>query len=93
MLWSDEQPLKAPSPIVVTLFGILMLFSEEQPLKAHFSIVVTPSGIVIWVMLLLLTPIIVLLSSLNLRILSIAILYIAFCKYSFLILRIDYSYK
>ena len=40
-----EQPLNAPSPIVVTLSGISMNSRLEQPLNAQSPIEVTLSGI------------------------------------------------
>ena len=36
---------KAPSPIVVTLFGIFMFVRDSHPLKAFFPIVLTLFGI------------------------------------------------
>ena len=42
----ERHPRNAPSPIVVTLFGIVMDVKEEQEENAPSSIVVTPSGIV-----------------------------------------------
>ena len=40
---------KAHSPMLVTLFGMLMLLRDLQPLKALFPIVVTESGMSILV--------------------------------------------
>ena len=47
LIWEGScvQPEKAPSSIVVTLFGIFMLMRESQPLKAYPPIVVTLFGI------------------------------------------------
>ena len=45
MLVRDSHDSKAPSPIVVTLFGIFMLVRDSQPLKALSPIVVTLFGI------------------------------------------------
>ncbi len=41
MLSSDEQPLNAPSPMLVTLSGIITLVSEPQFSKALLFIPVT----------------------------------------------------
>ena len=41
-----EQEENAHSPIVVTLFGIVMDVKERHPLNAYFPIVVIPSEIV-----------------------------------------------
>jgi hypothetical protein len=38
----EEQKLKAPILIVVTVSGIVMAAREEHPLKAKYPIVVTP---------------------------------------------------
>jgi hypothetical protein len=45
----DVRPmqLNAPSPIDVTLLGIVMAVNPVQPLNAYFPIDLTPSGIVI----------------------------------------------
>ena len=43
----ELQSLKAYSPIVVTLFGIVTEVRLLQSLKAAFPIVVTPSPIII----------------------------------------------
>lgn len=40
MLSSDEQPEKAPSPMLVTLFGIVMLVSPVQPENAELPMLV-----------------------------------------------------
>ena len=48
-LIKDSQPSKAFSPILVTLFGIVMLFKEVQPMKASAPMLVTLSGIVMLV--------------------------------------------
>jgi hypothetical protein len=40
-----EQPLKASSPILVTLFGIETDVSPEQPAKAQYPMLVTLSPI------------------------------------------------
>ena len=47
LIWEGRfiHPQKAPSPIVVTLFGIVMLTRDLQPPKALFPIVVTLFGI------------------------------------------------
>ena len=45
MLVRELHPTKAPFPIVVTLFGILMLVRYLHPSKAPFPIVVTLFGI------------------------------------------------
>ena len=42
-----EQPAKAPSPMLLTLFGIVMHVKDSQPLKATLPILVTLFGIVI----------------------------------------------
>ena len=49
MLVRELQPIKAPSPMVLTLLGILMIVSDLQPAKALFSILVTLFGILILV--------------------------------------------
>ena len=40
------QPSKAPSPILVTLLGIVIEVKEEQPSKALFPMLVTLLGMV-----------------------------------------------
>ena len=40
------QPLNAPSPILVTLSGIVTSFNLSQNANAQFPMRVTPSGIV-----------------------------------------------
>ena len=42
---SDEHPLKALSPIDVTVFGMFICVRDEHPLKAKFSIFDTVGGI------------------------------------------------
>ena len=42
----EPQLLKAPTPIVVTLFGMVTEVRESQPLKAYPPIVVTLFGMV-----------------------------------------------
>lgn len=49
MFVSEVQYLKACTPMLVTLLGIVMLFSEVQPLKARSPIDVTLLGIVMLV--------------------------------------------
>ena len=44
MLFREEQPENADSPIEVTLSGRVMLFKEEQPENADSPIEVTLSG-------------------------------------------------
>lgn len=39
-------PLKAPFPILITLFGIVIV-SNEHPANANLSMLVTPFGITI----------------------------------------------
>ena len=51
MLFKDVQLTNALSPILVTLFGILMLVKDAQLANAPFPILVTLSGIVIEVKL------------------------------------------
>ena len=46
MLFKDSQLQKAPSPMLLTLLGIVMLFKDSQPAKAFFPILVTLYGIV-----------------------------------------------
>ena len=48
---SDKQREKTPSPILVTLSGIVMLVRLEQPEKAPLPMLVTLSGIEILVRL------------------------------------------
>ena len=48
-LVKDLQPAKAPAPMLVTLFGIVMLFKEVQSLKAQPPMLVTLFGIVMLV--------------------------------------------
>ena len=40
---SEEQPLKAPYPILVTLLGIVIEVSEEQSSKAEEDMLIVPS--------------------------------------------------
>ena len=56
MLSSDEQPLKAAEPMLVTLFGIVILVSPVHPLKADEPILVTLFGMTMFFMFLSLTP-------------------------------------
>ena len=49
MLVKEEQPMKAYSPMLVTLFGIVMLVKDSQPAKAASPMLVTLSGIVTFV--------------------------------------------
>ena len=49
MLFKEEQPEKASTPMLVTLFGIVMLVKEEHPLKASAPMLLTLSGIVTFV--------------------------------------------
>ena len=48
-LVKEEQPWKAPQPILVTLLGNVMLVKEEQPMKAYSPMLVTLFGIVMLV--------------------------------------------
>ena len=48
-LVKEEQPWKAPQPILVTLLGNVMLVKEEQPMKAYSPMLVTLWGIVMLV--------------------------------------------
>ena len=43
----EEQPAKAPIPILVTLLGIVTEVREEQPLKALSPIFMTLLGMII----------------------------------------------
>ena len=49
MVVINEQLTNACSPIVVTLFGIVMAFKEVQSKKAVLPILVTPLGMVMLV--------------------------------------------
>lgn len=44
MAVSAVQPVKAPAPMLVTLFGMSTLVSAAQPAKAKSPIVFRPSG-------------------------------------------------
>ena len=46
---SETQFIKAPSPIFLTLFGIVIFLSDEHPEKAYFPIFLTLLGIEIFV--------------------------------------------
>ena len=49
MFVKEEQPLNAPSPIVVNPSGKVIFVKEEQELNADSPIVVNPSGKVMFV--------------------------------------------
>ena len=51
MLFNDEHPEKAQSPIDVTEDGISILSNDEQSEKAYSPIDVTDDGIVIYLIL------------------------------------------